>query len=248
MPPFDFAGSPVAVREDIGGAHARAWERIAAPGSWWTGAERVAIAQEVRSAEGCALCRERRVALSPAAVQGEHEPPSVLPKTAVEAVHRLVTDTSRLSQAWYQGLLADGLSDAHYVEIVGVVTSTFSVDELHRGVGAPLEPLPEPRPGEPERRRPRGATMEGAWVPTVPPGGLDAADADLYAAYDGGHVGNVIRAMSLAPGEVRGLRDLSNAHYLPPGGMRSLPEPRALSRRQIELIASRVSVLNECFY
>ena len=90
--------------------------------------------------------------------------------------------------------------------------------------------------------------MEGAWVPTVPPGGLDAADADLYAAYDGGHVGNVIRAMSLAPGEVRGLRDLSNAHYLPPGGMRSLPEPRALSRRQIELIASRVSVLNECFY
>jgi hypothetical protein len=51
------------------------------------------------------------------------------------------------------------------------------------------------------------------------------------------------------PGEVRQLQDLSEAHYL---RIDEVIDPRArlpaLSRAQMELIAGRVSALNECFY
>ena len=56
--------------------------------------------------------------------------------------------------------------------------------------------------------------------------------------------------MSLVPEAVRMLKRLSSAHYLP---MELVPAAgasggRALDRMQIELIAGRVSALNECFY
>ena len=39
-----YASSPIAIRDDLATAHARAWERIGRPGTWWDGAARVAIA------------------------------------------------------------------------------------------------------------------------------------------------------------------------------------------------------------
>jgi hypothetical protein len=82
-------------------------------------------------------------------------------------------------------------------------------------------------------------------VPTI--GFLRArgAEADLY---DGKPTGNVMTALSLVPDEVRTLKDLSAAHYLSPEKMIDLGAGRSLDRAQIELIAARVSVLNECFY
>ena len=62
------------VRPDLEDAHRETWRRIAAPGTWWTGAERVAMAAEVRRARRCALCAERKAALSPFAVEGRHDP------------------------------------------------------------------------------------------------------------------------------------------------------------------------------
>ncbi len=54
-----YANALVPVRDDLVAAHRRAWERLARPGTWWSGAERVAIAADVRSAAECALCRDR---------------------------------------------------------------------------------------------------------------------------------------------------------------------------------------------
>lgn len=71
-------------------------------------------------------------------------------------------------------------------------------------------------------------------------------EADLWSA---GKTGNVIRAMSLVPDEVRTLNDLSAAHYLPNVRVRDpSASQEALSRPQMELIAGRVSVVNGCFY
>ena len=153
---FDYSGSGHPVRPDLTEAYRAYWEKLAAPGSWWTGAERVAIADEARRARSCALCRERKAALSPFAVDGEHDHAGVLSDPAVDAVHRLVTDASRLSKSWLEKLFDNGLSDAHYVELLGIVVADHQYRRLscvHWGSSS--EPLPGPKPGEAGRLPPR---------------------------------------------------------------------------------------------
>ena len=64
----------------------------------------------------------------------------------------------------------------------------------------------------------------------------------------GHHTGNVIRALSLVPDEVRGVKDLLAAHYVPMQRFMDMTFHRSLSRAQMELVASRVSALRSCFY
>jgi hypothetical protein len=233
------------VRGDLPEAHQRAWDRLARAGTWWTGAERVAIAVEVRNAARCNACRERKQALSPAAVTAGHDAASALPASALDAVHRIASDPARLTRAWFARTREDGLDEGAYVELVGVVVTVISIDSFCRGLGVPLHPLPEPMTGEPSRYRPEAAVLEGAWVATIPASGARGAESDLWSP---GRTGNVIRALSLVPDEVRTLSDLGAAHYLPFDRMMDLRAARAIDRMQMELLAARVSALRECFY
>ncbi len=241
-----YAGAPIPVRDDLVAAHDRAFARLAAAGTWWTGAERIAIAAAVREASRCRLCRERRNALSPAAIRGEHEGArSPLPSSAIDAAHRIASDPARLTRKWVEGLLTSGLGEGRYVELVGIVSTIVSIDAFCRGIGAPYHPLPLPREGEPSRHRPKAARREEAWVAMLPPGRPGGSESDLW----GERTGNVLRALSLVPDEVRGLQDLSEAHYLSMAAMTDLSRGLgSLDRRQIELVAGRVSALRECFY
>jgi hypothetical protein len=247
MQAISYSAALVPVRDDFAAAHTRFWKRLASPGAWWTGAERVAIAAEVRQARLCGLCKARQKALTPAAVEGQHDHGEALPTAAVEVIHRVVTDPGRLSRQWFKETVAAGLSAEQYVEIIGTLVAMVSIDSFCRGIGVPLHPLPEPQPGAPSHYRPPGAIQEDdAWVPMIPVDRATGAEADLYG---GQAVGNVIRAMSLVPDEVRTLCDLSDAHYLPMGQVRDPSAAAgALSRMQMELIAGRVSALRRCFY
>ncbi len=246
MPDITYSAAAVPVRDDFAAAHTRFWRRLASPGAWWSGAERVAIAAEGRQAWHCGLCRARKKASTPAAVEGQHDQLGVLPEAAVEAIHRVITDPGRLSRKWFNATLAAGLTAEQYVEIIGTLAALISIDSFCRGIGVPLHPLPEPQPGAPSYYRPPSALQEHAWVPMIPAERATDAEADLYG---GGPVGNVMRALSLVPDEVRTLYDLSVAHYLPMGRVR---DPSAssgtLNRMQMELIAGRVSALRQCFY
>ena len=244
MSQISYDGAAVPVREDIPQAESLIWEQLARPGNWWTGAERVAIAGEVRKARECSLCSERKQALSPEAVQGPHDSIGVLPEAAVDLVHRVVTDSGRLSKSWFERTLASGLTDAQCVEIIGVVVAVVSIDSFCRALGVPLHRLPESQPGAPSRYRPPGAELEGAWVPMIQPSKLSPHEADLYR----GRTGNVIRAMSLVPDAVRMMKTLSAAHYLEVEDVGRPSVGRSLARSQMELLAGRVSALNECFY
>jgi hypothetical protein len=161
-----YDAAPIPVRSDLPEAHTRAWQRLAAPGTWWTGAERVAIAAEARAAAGCGLCRERKASLSPSAAVGRHASVSALSDAAVEAIHRISTDPGRLSKGWFDALASQGLGDAAYVELVGVVSTLVSVDAFCRAIGVPPHPLPKRAPG-PSRHRPAAAKRGDAWVPLV---------------------------------------------------------------------------------
>ena len=242
---FDYAPAPYAIREDLPAAYRGIWSLISKPGNWWSGEERIAIAAESRNARQCPLCRERKAALSPSSVDGSHKTTTFLPAVAVDAVHRVTTDPARLTKRWLESSCEAGLTDARYVELLGIVVAVISIDAFHRALGLPLEDLPTPEPGDPTGYRPPGARDSGAWVPTVQPADLTEPEADVYG---GRPTGNVISAMSLVPDSVRMLTTLSAAQYLDQVGDLSSNGDRALSRMQIELLAGRVSALSNCFY
>jgi hypothetical protein len=242
-----YASSLVAIRDDLEKAHARAWERIGRPGTWWDGAARVAIATETRHASSCRLCRRRKEALSPAAIEGTHDSLGALPEIVVEVVHRVRTDPGRLSERWFRSVLAAGLSEEQYVETVSVVAHVVAIDTMGRGLGFDLLPLPEPEHGRPSQYRPACVKPGGAWVPWLEPGDLGEAESGLYPS--GRPAANIMKAMSLVPDEVRGFFDLVSRQYIPPLAMRDFSRDyRAISHSQIELLAARVSALNQCLY
>lgn len=234
------------VRDDLIAAHRRAWAHIAAPGTWLDGPTRVAIAAETRHAAACRLCQERKAALSPNAVDGAHGAHGSLSPAMVEVVHRVATDPGRLTRDWYRSVRADGLAETDYVEAVGVLAIVKAVDGFTRAMGLPPLPLPEPEAGDPVGREPAGAEQGPAWVRWVPPDKVTDAEAGLY---DHG-TSHVTRALSLVPESAKAFFDIVLAQYLPgTAAMRDFAnEYRAITHGQIELLAARVSALNQCTY
>ena len=228
--PFEYAGINLPIRDTTISSHRMSWEVIARPGRWWTGAERVEIARVGRAARDFAAVRSE-----------------LLPESAVYAIQKLVVDNANLNRDWYQQIISsEGMTEERYVELVAVVVHALSIDEFHRALDLDLEPLPDPLPGQPSRIRPPEAEQRDSWPAIVPKDGLNPGDEVLYGPMQWG--ANVISALSLIPENVRWLHDLSEGHYLSFKEMR-MPDPlRAISRPQIELIAARVSSLNECFY
>lgn len=248
MTAFDYRDdAPYAIREDIGREHRAFWQRLAGPGSWWSGEQRVAIAKASRGALDCRLCIARKAALSPNAVQGTHDHDGELPEVVVDAAHRIVTDQGRITRGYVEDNAAAGLSKPAYVELVGIVVAVFSIDEFHRALGLELEPLPAPREGDISRYQPAMLSEDMGYVPTVPPDGTVGKEADLWPP---GRTANVVRALSLVPEALRDWRAIASAQYLSFAGMQNFvkDEARSLTRMQMELIAGRVSAVNECFY
>ncbi len=246
VPTLDYRHSPLPVRDDLVAAHRRAWARLAAPGEWWPGAVRIAIARETRAAPDCALCRQRKAALSPEAVTGRHDAATALPENLIDVVHRIRTDAGRLTRRFCERALAQGLSEGEYVETVGIVATVVAIDSFCDAMGLPRHELPDPAAGEPRRHRPAGAKPGLAWVATVAPEDVTGAEAGLY---DGLAGVNIHRALSLVPSETTGFFDLDAVHYLPDAVLRDFgTEYRALTHAQIEFLAARVSAINQCVY
>lgn len=232
-------------RDELLDAHARAWAWIAKPGTWLDGPTRIAVVREVRQADTCALCAARKDALSPYAVEGKHDDLDALDATHVEAVHRLATDSGRLSQAWLDQLGEDGLSDGAYIETAGIVAMTRMMDAFLWAAGAaPVDP-PEPKAGEPTGYRPPGAKKTDAWVALVLPEDVADSDGELYPDIAPG----VHQALSLVPDSKRAFWALGEPHYIPMSQIRDLDtRVRAINRAQIEILASRTSALHQCVY
>jgi hypothetical protein len=236
------------MRSELSEAVTRAWQAVGASGVWWTGEERVSIAREARAARVCPLCSARKAAAIPQAVMGMHATATALSAPAIEAVHRIVSDPGRLSEAWFKRTTASGLSEEAYIELLGVVSVTTAVDTFDRALGAPLRGLPAAAEGQPSRRRPTGAKPGLGWMPMLAPEDVTADDPPLYTS-GGRSGGNVHRALSLVPEAMMQFWDLFEPMYLYQSQMRDFGrEFRAITHAQIEMTAARVAVRNQCVY
>ncbi len=245
----DMAQCRVPVRDDLAEAHALVLTRITMPGNWWTGAERIAIAAAARSARDCKFCAERKEALSPYTIQGEHDVDpdyaGVLPDAIVDLIHLAMTDATRMTEAAIHKLSEHGLTDAHYVEALGVAVAIRSMDQTCLGLGVPFHALPSPKAGNPSQTRPEVEPAGEAFVPMMPARQPAPPDDDLW---DENSIFYGLRAMSLVPDAVRDLLILARVQYVPMDLASDFSQGRTLGRDQMELLAGRVSAINDCFY
>ncbi len=236
--------SELTIREALLDAHADTLNSLANPGHWFTAEERRSIVAAAREARQDAGLQEHNPVDSAADTNS-------LSAGVKRVAQQVAVSTNDIDRGFFEQAQADGLSDAEYVEIVGIVSRAVNMDIFARGIGVPPRALPAPIEGEPSRTRPRTARQEGAWVPTIPGGLRGEAEAkQLYGSSDPQAAPFIYRALSLVPTEAAGLIKLGGAQYLGIGNFMDLGftyEP-TLSRPQYELVAARVSALNACFY
>lgn len=121
-------------RGDVQRGHQAGLDGFAQTGTWLRGAERVAVRKEVRNAAACELCAMRKSALSPYAVDGQHDSLGDLAENFVEVIHRITTDSGRLTLRWFESVIARGLSEETYVELVGLVATAIILDSYATGL------------------------------------------------------------------------------------------------------------------
>lgn len=220
------AAPQLPVAEDAAAAHSAALRTIAEPGAWWSGAARLAIARETRAAPGRALDTEQAAALSANTAAGGHGSAAVLPPTAVQAIHGIRNDSGRLTRRWFDGLVDGGLRPEAYVELASVLASVVIVDTFAQGIGLPLPALPKAVAGAPSFERSADVVDAGAYLPLAREGRA-----------------HILRSLGLVPSASNlFFRTFNPSYYMRPNHEFALP------RAQVELVASRVSAVNECFY
>lgn len=245
MATYDKAELGYTVRSDLAAAHHKAWTRLGRPGTWLDAATRIAIAAEVRRAQSCAFCATIKSAVSPYAVSGTHDGNDELPAAWIDVVHRIVADPGRLTKGWFARTVGAAISEPEYVELVAVVAQVTAIDTFARAIGAQPWPLPNPENGSPSRYSPERAEQRTAWVRTLAWDDHGANEADFFD----GPTGNIRTALTLVPDEARSFWDIAFNQYLPIPAMRDWDnEYRAITHVQIELLAGRVSAINQCTY
>jgi hypothetical protein len=215
----------------ISDARDTARRALAGPGDWLTGAERIAVWQHVRDAATNELDRRRLAALTPSAVDGSHPASGPLSATDVDVVHRIASDPGRLTRAWAEAAMAV-IGEERYTELVGVTAIAAALDRFDDAMGTPRVDLPEPVAGEPTRVRPDGVGDTGAWVSQT----VEKTRA------------NVVRTLSLVPVTNEAWRAIVDSHYTRGPQFFDLAWDRALRRPQVELLAARTTVAQQCFY
>jgi hypothetical protein len=236
-----YADSAYPVRDDLAAAHTAELQRLSAPGTWGTGAQRLAVANEARQAG-------IEAGLLEAPADGGADADVDLPELVRRVVQKLAVSPKDFVQTDYEEARDGGLSDAEYVELVGVVSRANDIDVFARGIGVPLRPFAPAQPGSPSRDLPDNAVLELAWVPTVP--NLPDGGAVAEALYGDKPKPYIMRSMSLVPDEYRAHVEMEQAQYMPLATVLKYDHQHhdGLTRPQVEVVAGRVSALNECFY
>mgnify|MGYP006233677793 FL=1 len=214
------------VSEEIVNSFQIVWEYLGQPGDWWSGPQRIEIAEEVRrSAPRPLWDRPPSLADLPDTLNGEL---SLFEQGVVE---RVTADPSSIDQATCD-YIVERLGEDKYAELASIVTQIVPIDHLHDALGIEREKLPLAAEGNIGMHRPVGLVNGVGFLPTLPADGLPHVAVSL--------------GLALADNARRML--LVRAMYSGQSFGEMIWTHRSLSRPQVELVAARTSALNECFY
>lgn len=236
-----YSDSSFAIRADLAAVHSATVESFSAPGTWFDAKERreiVALSRRVRAEQGFEI-------------QGytDEVQDIDLPSGALKLIKMVSCEAEKIDKDFYLELVSNGLRPEQYVEIVGLVTRAVSVDTFCRSLGLSMYLLVDARDGEPSKKLPDSATIDHAWVPIIPAGPRGGAPAQaLYGETE--FVANIFSALSLVPDEASGVMQLGQTQYVGASDFQNFKffRDENFSRAQLELVAARISALNNCFY
>ncbi len=152
-----------------------------------------------------------------------------IPDSIAGLVHTLYTDPASVDETLVRRA-ADAQGDPATVEAVSLVSLLAAVDGGHRALGLHVERLPDPQEGEATGIVTGGLTRRRTHLP-MPRGAIPSA-------------------LDLVPQEARVFQESFGPQYMTDAEMAHDDFSRSpgLNRAQMELISSRTSLLNECFY
>ena len=235
-----YADSAYPINKELEALHSVQFASLSFPGTWGTASQRIAIVNEARQGGYKAGVLEK-----PANPGAQTE--VKLSEVVRRVVNQLAISPKDIDQTFYEQALEDGLTDVEYVENLGLVARFTCFDIFARGIGVSLRPLPLPQSGRPSQVRPPTAKIEKAWVPTIPniPEGGDIAQ-ELFGPWQP----YIMRGLSLVPNEFRAHYELEEVQYMPSAHFLEFDyqHHEGLTRPQAEIVAGRISALNECFY
>lgn len=210
-----------AIRPDLAAAHAAGWGWLSSAGTWWSAAERRALADTAI----------RAMWAGTADVEVRDD---VAPDVAHHVVAKIGSGHAHLTRDWYDEASAK-VGALPYVELVGIACVAAATTSLRHSLGLPIEELPEASDVPASRAMPPEVTdAQLNWVPV-------AAPADKTAA--------VVQALTAVPDANAALWSLADVQYIPDAEMVDPRWTRGtLSRVEMELIATRVSFSRECHY
>ena len=215
---------------------------FARAGTWGTARQRTMIAAEARKARVEAGVQE---SVGDEALAESAE----LPEPARRLAREVALGGIGIDRKVCEQTQAEGLSEGAYVEVVGLVARLAHLDVFARGIGVPSRTLAEPVEDKaPSMQHPSVSKNEGfftASIPSAPEGG------DLALELFGSEPApNIVRSLSLVPDEARRLNNVINTEYFSAETIFNLTHSslKAISRPQIELVAAKISALNQCFY
>ncbi len=175
------------------------------------------------SPQKLAVMRRTRAAVRGAGIDDD------LPQPVAAAVDRIATAPAQVRRGWVEALVAAGLPLTGYVETLSLVSRIMAVDAFHEVAGLAPPELPDPGGGAPTGDFNPMARPSKGFVPMT-------------------RGTSIWWSLTLVPEAYARMEDLHCVLYLSPEQMQAPGSPRRLSRPQMELIASRTSAVNECFY
>ena len=152
-----------------------------------------------------------------------------LPASVLSLATLLFTDPARVERTTVRAA-ADEAGDPMAVEVISLVSMLSAVDGGHRGLGAELEPLPTPMAGEPTGVVAVGLKQRRTHVP-MPAGAIPLA-------------------LGLLPEVGQVFQNSFGPQYMTEGDMAfdDFERDPGLNRVRIEIVSSRTSFHNMCFY
>lgn len=149
------------VQANVGAVVAEVARRLVAPGAFFTGSERRAIAMYARASRGLA---DRGAGLRP---------------EVARAVERIAPCAWTCRASDVEAWVGSGDPVEAYVEVVSIVSVVCAIDSFTFGMGMPITPLPSGSPGPVTGSVVADAEFVDSWVPTVGPGSATMALSGL---------------------------------------------------------------------